>query len=108
MGYNSLAQQVNINGQPINGPLVGINDLGGLVSRVVNVFLIPLAGVILFIVLIWGGYGFIISRGNPEKVKQARARITAGLIGFVLLIVSYLIVRLLSDVFGLGKGLFTP
>ncbi len=106
MGYHYLAQQININGQQIKGPLVGINDLGGLVSRVVNIFLIPLAGIILFIVLLWGGYDFIISRGNPEKVKSARAKITTSLIGFVLLVVSYLIVRLLSEVFGLGKGLF--
>lgn len=108
MAYDYLAQKVTINNQTINGPLIGINDLGGLVSKVVNTFLIPLAGIILFLVLIWGGYDFIISRGNPEKVKSARAKITTGLIGFILLIVSYLIVRLLSEVFGLGKGLFTP
>lgn len=108
MDYHYLAQKVTINNQTINGPVVGINDLGGLVSKIVNTFLIPLAGIILFIVLLWGGYSFITSRGNPEKVKSARAKITTGLIGFILLIVSYLIVRLLSYVFGLGNGLFTP
>ena len=108
MDHYTLAQQVKVGGQTIKGPLVGIDNLGGLVSRIVNVFLIPLAGVILFIVLIWGGYDFIISRGNPDKLKSAKAKITTGVIGFILLVVSYLIVRLISDIFGLGTDLFRP
>ncbi len=107
MDTNYLAQQVTIGGQTIKGPVVGINNLGDLVSRVVNVFLIPLAAIILFIVLLWGGISFITSRGNPEKVKSAKAKLTTGIIGFVLLILSYLIVKLISvSIFGLGKGLF--
>lgn len=106
MAHNNLAQQITVGGETIKGPLVGINDLGGLVSRVVNTFLIPLAGVILFIVLLWGGYSFIVSRGDPEKIKSAKAKITTGLIGFLLLVISYLIVRLLSRIFGLGEALF--
>ncbi len=106
MDLHYLAQQININGQSIKGPLVGINNLGDLINKVVNVFLIPLAGIILFIVLLWGGIGFILSRGNPEKVKSARAKITTGLIGFLLLILAFFIVRLVSFIFGLGAGLF--
>ncbi len=105
MNKEYLAQIVNINGQQIKGPLIGINDIGQLMSKVI-LFLIPLGGVILFLILIWGGYDFLISRGNPEKIKSARAKITTGLIGFFLLIVSYLIVRLISQVFGLGGQLF--
>lgn len=105
MKLKYLSQQININGQPIQGPLQGIKNLSDVINIVVK-NLILIAGIILFLVLVWGGYGFMVSRGNPEKLKSARARITTGIIGFVLLIVSYLIVKLISVVFGLGEGIF--
>ena len=99
-----LSQSVNLDGQTIEGPLEGINTLGDLVSQVLR-FLLPLGGIVLLLVLIWGGYDYMMSQGNPEKLKSAQAKITTGLIGFALLVFSYLIVRLLSTIFGLGGGI---
>jgi len=100
-----LAQNISIGGQDIQGPLQGINNIGDVVNRVMA-FVIPLAAVILIFVLIWGGFDFMMSQGNPEKVKSGRAKITTGIVGFILLAVSYLVVRFISSVFGLGEGLF--
>lgn len=105
-----LAQSVNFGGQTIQGPLsipgVSSGDLklGHIIGRILQ-FMLPLAGIILLIVLIWGGFDFMMSQGNPEKLKGAQAKITTGLIGFALLIFSYLIVRLLSTIFGLQTGI---
>ncbi len=84
----------------ISGPLDKIVTVGDLVSRITQ-FLIPVAALILFFVLISGGYDLLMSQGNPEKLKSARAKITAGVIGFVLMIASYMIVKLISSIFGL-------
>ena len=100
-----FAQQLTISGTPINGPLVGIDSLAGVMNALLK-FLIPFASIILLFVMIWGGIDYVISRGDPEKIKVARAKITTGLIGFILLVASYAIVRVLSGVFGLGKNLF--
>lgn len=100
-----LAQTLHVGGTTVNGPLVGINTLGDLINKIVS-FVFPLALIALLFVFIWGGYGYLLSRGNPEKLKAARARLTTGIIGFVLLILSYLIVRLVAQIFGLGEGLF--
>ena len=99
-----LSQSINFGGQTIKGPLEGIENLGQLVSRVLE-FLFPLAGVVLLFVLIWGGYDYMMSQGNPEKLKGAQAKITTGFIGFGLLVFSYLIVKLLATIFGLGSGI---
>lgn len=100
-----LAQTLNINGTEIKGPLDSrIQTLGDLVSRILS-FLMPMAGIILLFVLIWGGYDFMMSQGNPEKLKGAQAKITSGLVGFFLLIASYLIVRLIAAIFGLNTGI---
>jgi len=104
---------VNLGGQTIEGPLkirdshgrlISDPKLGDIVGRVLQ-FLMPLAGVVLLFVLIWGGYDFIMSQGNPEKIKSAQAKITTGLIGFGLLVFSYLITKLISTIFGLQTGI---
>jgi len=107
---NLLAQSVQINGQSIEGPLQipGVSSdkitLGHIISRILQ-FILPLAGVVLLFVLIWGGFDYMMSQGAPEKIKNAQAKITTGLIGFGLLIVSYLIVKVISLIFGLQSGI---
>lgn len=106
---NLLAQGITINGQHIEGPLKGfggqpIEKLSDVINILV-VFLYPLAGILLFIFLVWGGYDFLLSGGDPEKVKSGKAKITSALIGFILLVLSFFIVRLFSYIFGLGSGI---
>jgi TRAP-type C4-dicarboxylate transport system permease small subunit len=100
-----LAQQIVIDEKTIEGPLA-FNTLGEVISRVVNVFLIPIASVILLLVFIWAGYDFMMSEGNPEKIKSAQAKITSGIIGLVLLISAFLIVRVVELILGFRSGIF--
>jgi len=100
-----LAQNLNISGQSIEGPLK-FNNLGEVVSRVINVFLIPIAGIILLLIFIFAGYDFITSQGNPEKIKSAQAKMTSGIIGLVLLVLSFLVVRVVELIFGVKSGIF--
>lgn len=100
-----LAQSMTVGGQTITGPLQGINNVGDLITKIME-FLIPMAGIILLIVIIWGGYDFMMSQGTPEKLKGAQAKITTGIIGFVLLAVSFLLVKLVQVIFGLNTGIF--
>lgn len=102
--------QLKINGQQFNSPLVGpggkqINTLGDVIN-VLLPFLIPLAGIALLFVFIYAGYNFMLSGGSPERIKKARAAVTAGIIGFVLLVTSTLIVSLVCKIFGICGNLF--
>jgi len=100
-----LVQQIQINDKTIEGPLQ-FNTLGEIVSRVVNFFLIPIAGVILLLIFIWAGYDFMTSEGSPEKIKSAKAKITTGIIGIVLLVISFLIVKVVELILGTNTGIF--
>ncbi len=93
-----------VNGQQICGPLVGFNNIGDIINKVVP-FVISLAGIILFFVLMWGGYDYVTSQGTPEKLKTANAKITAAVIGFVLLVLSYFLTRIVAFIFGVGQGI---
>jgi len=104
MIHDVYAQEIKLNGMSLQGPLVGYNTIGDIVNNVVP-FIITLAGIILFFVLMWGGFDYVTSQGAPEKLKTANAKITAGVIGFVLLVLSFLITRVLSYIFGVGQGI---
>ncbi len=100
-----LAQSMTIGGQQIQGPLQGISTVGDLISKI-TVLLFPIAGLILLLVFIWGGYDFMISQGSADKIKAAWAKLTTGVIGFALLALSYLLVKLIEKIFGLNTGIF--
>ena len=97
---------VSINGQRIVNPLLDpkLVTVGDLINKLLP-FIYAFAALILFGVLLWGGYDFILSRGEPEKIGAARMKITAGIIGFVLLVISYLLVRLIGYIFGINGGI---
>lgn len=108
--FKVLAQEITVgtgaNPQTIKGPLVGIENVGDLMNVVLQQLLFPAAGIVLLFVAILGGYDLMLSRGDPAKIKSAKAKLTAGVIGIVLLTVSYLGVRLISQMFNLGTDLF--
>src|SRR3989339_1342088 len=101
-----LAQSLNLGNQTIEGPLdSSVDSLGKIISKGLG-FIMPMAGIILLFVLISGGFDYMMSQGNADKMKSAQAKITSGIIGFILLIVSFLIVRVIAMIFGLGGGIF--
>lgn len=107
-----IAQRLNIfpreTGTPtpiiIQGPLVGIESLSDIISVLMS-FFYPFAGVILLFVCIWGGYDLLTSQGESEKLNSGRSKITSGIIGFILLAISYILARVLGFIFGVGEGI---
>lgn len=104
-GISYLAQRITIGTQTIQGPLKGINSISDVINILMG-FLLPFAAIILFFVLLWGGYDFMTSAGNEEKIQSARMKITAGIIGFILLAVSYILVGIIAGFTGLGGAFF--
>jgi len=101
-----LAQSLNFGTQTINGPLdPSVDSLGKIITTALS-FLMPVAGIILLFVLISGGYDYMLSQGNADKMKSAQGKLTSGIVGFILLIISFLITRLIASIFGLGGGIF--
>lgn len=106
MNNQLLSQSLNFGNQTIQGPLdKSVDSLGKVITKTLG-FIMPMAGIILLFVLISGGYDYMMSQGNADKIKSAQGKITSGIIGFVLLIVSFLITRLIAVIFGLGGGIF--
>jgi len=73
----------------------------------VVVSLTALVGIALFIMLVVGGYGFLLSGGDQKKLEKARGTLTAAITGVVVIVVAYLILRTISLFTGVDVTKFT-
>jgi hypothetical protein len=77
------------------------SKIGDLLSQLLP-YLFTLAGILLLLYLLWGGFHFMISRGDPKGMQEAKAKITYALIGFVIIFVAYWLVQILGLTLGLS------
>ncbi|MGD8744554.1 MAG: hypothetical protein PVJ52_03105 [Candidatus Woesebacteria bacterium] len=77
----------------------GFADLVSIILSNAVVF----AGIILFLLLIFGGISIIIGAGrsNPENVEKGKNAITAALLGFAIVFVAYWIIQIVEVITGL-------
>ncbi len=59
---------------------------------------------VLFIMFMVGGFTYLTSFGNPEKTKKAQGTLKFAIIGLVLYLSSFLIIRTIDYAFLGGKG----
>lgn len=71
---------------------------GGIISEVLR-YIFPLAGMILFVMIVWGGFEMMTSSVSGKK-DAGRQRVTTAIIGFLLLFATYWIGQLMQVVFG--------
>mgnify|MGYP001574020724 CR=1 FL=1 len=76
-------------------------NLASVVSNAIP-FIFPIAGVLLLLYLVWGGFDFLTSMGDAKKVETARGKLTNAIIGFLIIFFAYWIVQILDNVFKLG------
>lgn len=109
-----LAQKLQLPGTtpgvlvPIEGPLSGVNPILGRpiesLGDIITAFLpllFVLAGLILFIMFIWGGFDLLTSGGDPKKAESAKGKITNAIIGFIIVFIAFWLSQILSLIFGL-------
>jgi hypothetical protein len=81
-----LALETGINYGTYTG--LGTKDIREGVMSIVNV-LLGFLGILAIIIILWGGFRWLTSGGNEEKVGEAKKIITAGIIGLVIIFVAY-------------------
>ena len=95
---NPLIQQQD---DPSKGLAEELSTPGGIISRFLGVFAFPIAGLILFVMLIWGGIEMMAGSATSKSVDAGKQRITTALLGFLLLFASFWIARILEMMFGI-------
>lgn len=54
---------------------------------------LALSGVALFVMLVVGGFNFLLSGGDPKKLEAARGTLTSAITGIVVILAAYLIIK---------------
>lgn len=76
-----------------------ISDLEVMIQNVIG-YVLGFAGVVLFVMLIIGGFKFITSGGDPKAVEGARKTLTSAIFGLIIILISYLILVFISKITG--------
>ena len=69
------------------------------INNIINA-LVPLAGVMAVIFIVWSGIRFLTSGGDPVKVEGAKKTLTYAVIGLVIILMAFVIIKIFSTVSG--------
>ena len=80
--------------QSLQIPLLGktVTGLGQYIERVFR-FFVSVAGVIAGIMIVYAGFKWLTAAGSPEKISDARRKISDASVGLILVLASYLILQ---------------
>lgn len=59
-------------------------------------FVITISGIAVFTMLVWGGFTWLTSTGDPGKIADARDRIYSAFLGLIIILASFLIMRTIN------------
>lgn len=79
-----------------NTKLPGDSTASEFVIRIINI-LLAIAALIAVIYLIIGGFRYITAAGNEENAEAAKKTITNAIIGIVVIILAFVIVRVIAN-----------
>jgi predicted small integral membrane protein len=83
----------------------GVSQIESFIQSVIQV-MIALAGAVSVGFFVWGGFGYITSSGNPEKLDQSKKTILYSAIGLAIVlgafVLSSIVTQLATAAFGAG------
>lgn len=91
-----LAQAVS----PVDRIAAPFIDLGAVIRNALSIIFF-VAGLLAFVYLLLGGLQWITSGGDKQAATAARDRITAALVGLIIIVAAFAITLIIERVFGI-------
>ncbi len=88
-------------GNLVPSEITPINNIVSVIRAIIR-FILVVAFVLAFVMLLIGGIRWITAGGDEKAVGSARNMITAALIGLVIVLVAFALVRLIEVFFGIN------
>ena len=73
---------------------------GGLISILIN-FLLWAVGILSVVMIIFSGFRYITSAGDAAKTKSAQTALTYSIVGLIVAILAWVIVKMILRQFGI-------
>jgi len=75
----------------------GTTKIGDLIITVLEILLL-VGGSTAVIFLVVGGYQYVVSRGNEEAMEKAKKTISSSIIGLIVIVMSFVVIRIITAV----------
>ncbi|MBI4037499.1 hypothetical protein HY382_00460 [Candidatus Curtissbacteria bacterium] len=85
--------------ETVGAPARKLSDISVIFGNVIKL-LAPAAAIAFFIMLIIAGYQFMTSGGDPKAAGAARNTLTYAIIGVILVVAAWLIIKLIQNITG--------
>ncbi|MFH1508554.1 MAG: pilin [bacterium] len=82
--------------QTLDDPLGSGGEIGVVIARIIS-GLLAIIGAVAVALIVWGGFRYMISRGNQQEVEYAKTVITYAFVGLAVVATSYIIVQFLIN-----------
>lgn len=84
----------------------GIADDADLVDSIAAIlnWLLLFVGIVAIVMFVVGGILYLTAAGNEEQAEKAKNTITYAIIGLIVVLISYVLVRTIAGFFGAGPG----
>jgi hypothetical protein len=102
IGADPISESFSI-AQQIGGGALGTADPRDIMVSLVNT-LLSFFGLYVIVIILWGGFSWMISGGNEERLATARSTLSGGVIGAGLIFSSFAITRFLLTSFSDATG----
>ena len=92
---------------PITNPAIsglsgnGGKDLANYIAIIWRLIVI-VGGLAVLLNLIWGALDWIFAGNTPERINRAKDKMFNGIFGLAILVLSYIIIKVISNVTGLN------
>ncbi|EKD33235.1 MAG: hypothetical protein ACD_76C00066G0002 [uncultured bacterium] len=92
---------------PLKNPLEPISDIRVLIGTIIKAFL-GISGSIALIMFVWGGFLWMTSQGNNEKVKKGQQTLVWAVGGLLIIFSAYTIVNAVINALSTGQTAGAP
>ena len=83
------------------GQISNLDTIPEIINKLVPIA-ITLAGFVLFLMLIAGGFQMLTSAGNPKAADAGKQRLTNALLGFLIIFMAYWLVQIVQIILGVN------
>lgn len=98
-----LLLPVSVAAQTVLDNPIGTSDLRVVVGRIIKA-LLGLSGTLALLMFVWGGFQWITSGGEKEKIDKGKRTLTWAVIGLFFIFISYTAVSALISAITTGSA----
>jgi hypothetical protein len=81
-------------------PPSDIKSIADIVNKILPI-VYGVVGIALFAYLIYGGFAWLTSAGDPDKLRQAQGTMVNAVIGVAIVVLAYFLTRVVGGILGM-------